>query len=191
MGRDRVIKKIKSSSIALIVMGGIFCSFFSISTFVLFVGDESKAGYIFAGYFFAGLALLMLPVIIIGISRCVNPMKARCLKKNPKLLEQADELFSDIIYQDKFIIYSNRIIANAKDLTQMAAFDEIERISENSSSYNGISTDHSIVLILPTYQIRISVYAKGKRTINELKLNIIQRCPRIMANYTMYRDRID
>lgn len=40
-------------------------------------------------------------------------------------MEQADELFSDIIYQDEFVIYSYDIIANAKDITQMAAFDEI------------------------------------------------------------------
>lgn len=125
----------------------------------------------------------MLVLAITGIVRRANPMKAHCFKRNPKLLEQADELFSDIIYQDKFIIYSNRIIANAKDITQMAAFDEIVNICESSTSYNFIKTDHKIVLVLPTYQVQISVYAKKRETIDDLKYGIMQRCPKLQPNY--------
>lgn len=152
----------------------------------MFVGEAPELGF-----FVSGMALLMFSLVIIGIVRCANPMRARCFKKNPKLLEQADELFSDIIYQDKFVIYSNRIIASAKDITQMAAFDDITRLIENSMSYNGIRTEHSIVLVVPTYQIKISVYAKGRKTITELKQNIYQRCPQIVSHYSTFKDRIE
>lgn len=186
MGRERVIKKIKSNAVRMIVLGVITGLLFSFAAFVMFVGKAPELGL-----FISGMALLMYSIAIIGIVKCVNPMKDRCMKKNPKLLEQADELFSDIIYQDKFIIYSNRIIANAKDITQMAAFDDITRISENSMSYNGIRAEHSIVLVLPNYEIKISVYAKGRNTISELKNNIFQRCPQIVAHYSTYKDRIE
>lgn len=47
--------------------------------------------------FIGVLALLMLVLAITGIVRRANPMKAHCFKRNPKLLEQADELLA-ILY---------------------------------------------------------------------------------------------
>lgn len=186
MGRDLVLKKIKSSAVRLLVVGVIMGVLLALFSFVLFVGEATELAIVMAV-----LAVLLFLVTIIGVHKNLNPMKAHCLKRNPKLLEQADELFSHIIYQDKFIIYSERIIANAKDITQMAAFEDIVNVCESSTSYNAVSTQHELVLVLPTYQIKINVYAKKRETIDDLKYGIMQRCPKLQTGYTQFGDKVE
>ena len=186
MGRDIVMKRIKFEAVRMIVLCGIVVVVFSLFSFILFVVEESAMAI-----FVAVVVLPMIVASIIGIRTYVNPMRARCFKLNPKLLEQADELFSDMIHKDKFVIYSNRIIAHARGITQMAAFEDIISVNETSMSYNFIKIDHSINLRLPKYQIRISVYGKKKKVIRNLISDIEQRCPKILEDQMKFPAKIE
>lgn len=186
MGRDIVMKRIKLETVRFIILGGIVGVIFSLFSFLFFLAEVP-----ILAIFIAVAALFFIAATIKEIRTYNNPMRARCFKLNPKLLEQADELFSDMIHKDKFVIYSNRIIAHARGITQMAAFEDIISVYETSMSYNFIKIEHSIMLRLPKYQIRISVYGKKKKVIRNLISDIEQRCPKILEDQMKFPAKIE
>lgn len=182
MGRDKVIEIIKSGAKKGIVLGGLFGVIFALFAFVLFVG-EVPALAVFVGV----MAVVMFVVMGMSIKRSKDPMCSRVFKRNPKILEQADELFANIQYQDQFIIYSDKVIANAKSILQMASFDDIIDITDASMSFNYVKTDHALVLSTPTTQLRLNIYGRKKETVQELYNNIVQHCPKVLAKQSQFR----
>ncbi|MDD5934710.1 MAG: hypothetical protein PUC65_03955 [Clostridiales bacterium] len=186
MGRELVIKKIKKTAIIQIIVCVIMMALLGFLTFIMFTLEEPEAAIVMGAF-----TLLFLILMCIWIYRFVNPLKDRFMKKNPKLLEQADELFNDIVYKDKNIICSHRLIANAKDIRQIAALDEITNVCENKYSVNFIRTTHDITLTLPNYTVVINVYGQKKQNVQKLKYNIIQHCPKVLENQFKFGARIE
>lgn len=186
MGRELVIKKIKRYEMILTIFCLVVVAAFGALTFLMCVVEEVQAAI-----FIGACTLYTFILMCISIYRFANPLKNRYLKKNPKLLEQADELFSDIVYKDKNIICSHRLIASAKDIRQIAALDEITNVCENTYSVNFIRTTHDITLTLPNYKVVINVYGQKKENVQKLKYNIIQHCPKVLENQFKFGARIE
>jgi len=181
MGRERVLQKIKSQARGAIIAGSIF---FIISAFLLFISfivDEGIEVFLIC---FGFLFLCALAFLIFGIKNFAHPEKSSEIKANPRLLEQADELFSYIKYQDDFIILSDRIIANKKDIIRMAYLDEVYLIYISKSSHNFIPTSKLLIFATATGQFGISVYGRQERTIEQLINRIHPLCPNTRVGYT-------
>ncbi len=72
--------------------------------------DDGMGMIILFGLF----ALLGIVFIIMGIRNIVRPEKTGYLKNNPQLLEMADQLYSHIIYEDQYVLISDKVLANKK-----------------------------------------------------------------------------
>lgn len=183
MGRELVLKKIKSHG-KKTVAGGILIMLLGLfMVFVFFATDDGAE-------LFAILSLLLfafgLVSLILGIKTAVNPEKSGFIKNNPDLLKQADELYFNIVYEDKYIIISNRVIANKKQITQMAYLEDIYLIYQRTQSMNLIPTANELVLENRNKKnsMTINIYAKGKNTRDDLFRILSNACPNARLGWT-------
>lgn len=180
MGRELILKKLRSRSLVVIILG-----------FLLFLGCGFIAFCCIIGEFIpmvilGGLfALLGLVFIILGF-RMRNPEKSTFIKRNPDLLNQADELFSHIVYEDKTIMHSHQNIASKKNPLCIVSFDEIIGIYEKTTTYSHVITiEHSLVLVTPKGDNLISIYGKNKEAVAEIVGRIYKYCPNARYGFSV------
>lgn len=179
MGREKVLKKMRSNSIFIVVLGVLL---FLGCAFLAFCCVLAEA--IPMAIFLVIFALLGLFFIILGI-RNGNPKTSLFTKRNPDLLAQADELYSNVVYEDKTIIHSHKTIASKKNVLNMAAFDEVIGIYEKKTTYNHLVTiEHSLVLVTPKGETYISIYGKNKEAVGAILTRIHQYCPNARLGFS-------
>ena len=104
-----------------------------------------------------------------------NPQDAKVLKANPDLLFMANALSQGLNYQDDYFLMSDRVVANKKNLYQMAFYNEIFMVYVYTASTNGITTTKQLVLATARDEITIGIYGKkeeqdaGKRHVTEYR----------------------
>lgn len=158
MGRTRLIKKLKSKGIIFLI-AGIIISLISTLMSVAFIIDGPNPILI--------AFIIMLICGIIFIYNGVDYLKkenSKFIKKHPEILELADDLDINKVYEDNFIIISNKAISPKKDITKVAALDDVLGIYESIQRTNGIVTSHIIRLELRDGRcVTINVYAKKEK----------------------------
>lgn len=179
MGRKKVIKEIHARALLLIILGGISFLGMGFLAFACLITEEIGMGII------TGIATCLgLLLLILGI-RIWNPKNSPIFKCNPELFKQVDELFSNIVYEDNFIICSNKTIANKKHLLNIAWFDEILGIHEKKSTYNSIITyERHLVLVTKKGQIQINIYARKRNTVDNLIQTISKFVPKARIGWS-------
>ena len=105
MGREVVFANIRKRMIAMIVGGVILALMGGFISFAAVVAGEYSV--LILGLFALTPGVIFL---IFGTSRRTHPEKSGIFKANPDLLQQADELYANIQYQDDYIIVSDRRI---------------------------------------------------------------------------------
>lgn len=108
MGRTRLIKKLKSKGIIFLI-AGIIISLISTLMSVAFIIDGLNPILI--------AFIIMLICGIIFIYNGVDYLKkenSKFIKKHPEILELADDLDINKVYEDNFIIISNKAISPKK-----------------------------------------------------------------------------
>lgn len=184
MGRKKVIKEIHARALLVIILGGILflgAGFFTFCFLITGEIGEAIGLVIFLGIFTC-VGLLFL---ILGITQW-NPKNTPFLKSNPELFKQVDELFSNIVYEDDFIICSNKTIANKKHLLNIAQFDEILGIHEKKSTYNSILTlERHLILVTKKGQIQINIYARKRDTVENLIQKISELAPKARIGWSI------
>lgn len=178
MGRDIVLKKLKKGSRALIIIG-VLLELFSLPMLIMMIGEDTAAVVTFIVMMIVGGIM-----IYIGISHINHPERTSAMKKDPLLLYKADELFSDLKYEDKFIYMSSRLVANKGNIAEIAFYDEIFQIHLFRQTTNFITTSKMLVLSTPKRQLNINVYGKKDDEINALASRIAQNCPNARVGYT-------
>lgn len=180
MGRKKVIKALHARALLVIILGGILFLGMGFLTFACLIAEGVIGLAIFTGISTCiGLLFLILGIWI------WNPKNTPFFKSNPELFEQVDELFSNIVYEDDFIICSNKTIANKKHLLNIAWFDEILGIHERKSTYNSILTvDRHLVLVTKKGQIQISIYARKRDTVENLMQKISELAPKARIGWS-------
>jgi hypothetical protein len=176
MGRKKVIKEIHARALLAIILGGILflgAGFFTFC-FLIVGGIGEEIGLVI----FLGISTCFgLLILILGITQW-NPNNSQFFKRNPELFKQVDELFSNIVYEDDFIICSNKTLANKKHLLNIAQFDEILGIHESIHTYNSILTlERHLVLVTKKGQIKINIYARKQDTVENLIQQISELAP--------------
>lgn len=185
MGRDQVRKKIKISAIQHLILGiaiGLFGGFFVVCVF--FSGWPEELSECIMAVVFGAVAVWGIVMIVSSIRTLINPENSSTMKKNPGILQQADELFRNIIYQDEMIILSPRIIANAKDVREIAYTDEVFLIYVYKHKTNGITNQKELVLQTARGTIEINIFWKNDAKVDELANRILQNCRYARAGYT-------
>lgn len=184
MGRDIVIAKIKKGGIVGIVGGAFLMVLFGLIAIGVLTDDaDDGIGVVIA----IGIFILMGVVfIIMGIRNIVCPEKTRFLKNNPQLLEMADQLYSHIIYEDQYVLISDKVLANKKQPTQMTWLWDVYLIYLHTTSTNFIPTGSEYVIEnrFPKNRVAINVLARGKKSKQELLNVLAQACPNARFGYS-------
>ena len=123
MGRDEILNKISKGARASVILGFIFAIGGLIVSILMFIMGTNSDNVVFLIIMLALFAVGVV-ILIFNIPQMLDPMKSKFIRKNPDILKMADELYSNIVYQDKTLMFSPRIIANACDIRQMAYTDE-------------------------------------------------------------------
>ena len=173
MGRTRLIKKLKSKGIIFLI-AGIIISLISTLMSVAFIIDGPNPILI--------AFIIMLICGIIFIYNGVDYLKkenSKFIKKHPEILELADDLDINKVYEDNFIIISNKAIS------KVAALDDVLGTYESIQRTNGIVTSHIIRLELRDGRcVTINVYAKKRETKDNLVLTISNYCHNAKVGYS-------
>lgn len=179
MGREKVLKKIKNSGIWMTIFGALFTGF-TLLSIIAFAIDGSIAEYIFVMLFILALGV---PMLIFGIRNLRNPMKHGMFKRNPFLLDQVDNMVANKIYEDKFIMLSDRCIANKKTITEIAYLEHVFLVYIQKQRTNFIPTGKILLICTATGNIGINIYGVKKATIDELASKISKVCPNARFGY--------
>lgn len=182
MGSEILLKKIKSNGTKQIIGGIIIMLLGTLFTIIAAFDDEDDVAIVWI--FAAVLLALGIILAVFGIKNRSHPENAKVIRKNPALLNMADELFADIIYEDKFVKISNRIIANQKDITQMTYTNEIFLMYVSKESYNFVPTGKELILETARGRLALNIYGRTKNTVNELANMICRLSPNTRVGYT-------
>lgn len=174
MGRERVLNTIKKQGRGLLIGGSILfvVGFLPSALFFWVYRGFDPLHVIFAFPLIVGMIMLFF-----GIRYRFHPEKAECFKKNPDLLLLADELYGNVLYEDDFIIFSDRVIANKENITQMTFFKDIIWIYESEMKQDDlITTLHEVVIETKLHRMEINVFGKNDETVQSLMDRIYQLC---------------
>jgi len=86
-------------------------------------------------------------------------------------------------YEDKFIMLSDRCIANKKAFTEIAYLEDVFLVYIQKQSTNFIPTGKILYICTATGNIGINVYGCKKATIDELASKIAKVCPNARFGY--------
>lgn len=179
MGREILIKDLKAKGKLCLIIGIIFllvCLFM----IAIFIPD----GFHPAILCFSIISIVPIMFIYFGIDY-FKGINSRYIKKRPNILNDVDELFKNAIYNDDFVVISDKLIASKTDLVSVAKVDDVLVIYENIQRMNGIVVSHEVRLELRNGKaIVVNVYAKGKEKTENVVLTISNYCPNAMVGYT-------
>ncbi len=179
MGRELVFKKIKSSGIGLTVMGSIFM-LFTIFILLFLIEDGSLSDGLIVLLVFAVSGGLML---FFGIRNLTNPMSNGMFKRNPYLLYQVDNMAANKCYEDKYIMISDRCIANKKAYNEIAYLEDVFLVYIQKQRTNFIPTGKLLYVCTATGNLAINIYGVKKQVVDELADKIARVCPNVRFGY--------
>jgi hypothetical protein len=182
MGSEKVLKQIKKSNIGTLILGIVLAVIGALMEMVFIpdgFADNAMPIIIFLIILGVGIALIVLSVRVLA-----DPKKSSVMKNNPDILKQADELFGNITYQDKFLILSPRIIANAKKLTEMAYTDEVFLIYVYTHKTNGVTDQKQLKLLTARGEMGLNIYGKKDDEVDNLANRVLANCRYAKAGYT-------
>ena len=179
MGREKVLKKIKNSGIWMTIFGGLFVGF-TLLSIIAFAVDGSIEEYIVVMLVVLALGI---PMLIFGIRNLTNPMKHGMFKRTPNLLYQVDNMAANKCYEDKFIMISDRCIANKKAYNEIAYLEDVFLVYILKRRTNFIPTGKLLFISTATGDIGINIYGVKKATVDELADKIGKVCPNVRFGY--------
>ncbi len=179
MGSKKVIKRLRVkgtlfilTALLLILTGGFLLS--------LHPEEDLMTAFILAIAMIVGGAVLLF----FGVDNWKGK-NSRYVKKNPGMLEMADDLLETTVYQDKFVIISKKAIAAKKDLATVAALDDVLAVYEYVHRTNGMADNRAIKLeLINGRTVSIGIYGRKKATKDNLMLTISHYCPNAALGYS-------
>lgn len=172
----RIIKYVWKNALIPIIVGGLM-SLFLIMLISFYIYDKDWGPAVG----FSVVLLLPLALTALGIIMIVKPGG-----KNDRLAEMAEDIDRGIIYQDKFIIVSQRVIGSASALQLMVFRDDVIACWLYSETTNGIPTARRIEVYTanPNVSLHINVYGRKPQIIDGIMQKIQKFCPNARMGYT-------
>lgn len=185
-GSELVLEKIHKSAHNGFVAGIILCVLFGpISLFGIFM--TIRDGFQEYSIMFIIFALILgVGILLIVLKRKTmkDPMRSSIIKNNPNILEMADELVENKVYQDQFLMFSPRIIANSSDITQISYTDEVFLVYVYIHRTNGVMDTKQLKLETAHSMLSFNIIRKKDEEINVLMNNVLSHCRYARAGYT-------
>ena len=172
----RIIKYVWKNALIPIIVGGLM-SLFLIMLISFYIYDKDWGPAVG----FSVVLLLPLALTALGIIMIVKPGG-----KNDRLAEMAEDIDRGIIYQDDFIIVSQRVIGSASALQLMVFRDDVIACWLYSETTNGIPTARRIEVYTanPNVSLHINVYGRKPQIIDGIMQKIQEFCPNVRMGYT-------
>lgn len=178
MGREKVIAQIKKVSLTEVIAFAalaVICLPIALfveemSTFVRLIMFALTGVFAWASVHFCGVLK--------------DPCKSGTYKTNPQIFDMADEHFASVVYEDKFVTISQRMVSCTKNPSQIAFLDEVFLLHISKSSMNFVPTGKELIISHARGAISLNVYGARKSTIEELFKRLISICPNTAAGYT-------
>ena len=185
-GSELVFEKIHKSAHNIFVAGIILCVLFGpISVFGIFMTIKNGFEDYSIMFFIFALILALGIFLIVSQRKTLNdPTRSRVIKNNPNILEMADELIENKVYQDQFLILSPRIIANAADITQISYTDEVFLVYIYIHRTNGVIDSKRLTLETAHGMMGFNIIRQKDEQINALMQNVLSHCRYSRAGYT-------
>ena len=178
MGREKFFKQLCKIGNAYIGLG-IFVGLISLFMTLIFITD----GFSIPLIIFMGLCALAIVFIVKGVDYKKGE-NSKYAQKHPDLLALADTL-SNPVFENNFVIISNKAIADKKNYRNIAALDDVLAIYEHITRTNGIVTGHTVQLcIIDGRNLQINVYARKRETKDDLVLTISNYCPNAKVGFS-------
>ena len=179
MGREKLLKKLKSTGTMLLIVGVIVALLGLFMTFVMLTDGFHPAVILFLLILVAGGAFIWFG------ADYIKGENSKFVKNTPNILELADDISDNVVFENDFIIISNKAIAVKKNIMKISALEDVLGIYERIQRTNGIVTSHMVNLELRNGKtIAINVYARKRETKDNLVLTISNYCPNAMVGYT-------
>lgn len=178
MGTKIIEKALRRRSAGIVITGAILLLLtgFLALAFILVEGIDGLS------IFFLVLAALSLWLVIAGVRQ--GSVKTNgIIKRNPDILAQSEELYANIQYQDKYIVFSEKHIASMKNPLSIAAFDEVLGMHESTTRVYFFITVHRELTIV-TKKGSVSIPAGSSKNIQELIRIIAPHCPDARLGYS-------
>lgn len=179
MGKgEQVIKRsLARRGAALIVLGAILALGMGFLALALAVVGEYGGMLVFVL-----LTALGAFCLAVGIKEC-SIRTSGWTARNPDLSAQADELYENAIYEDKYILHSEKHIGSKRTPPAIAAFDEVLGMYVRKTRYNFLITvQKQLIIVTQKGEIALSIYSDQK--IDELARRIAAYSPRARFGYT-------
>ena len=174
---ERIVNNVRKRALAPIIAGGLMSLFLCllISVYIF----EKDWG---AAIGFGIILLIPLALFIWGIVMMVHPAG----KNDEKIRRMAADIDRGVIYQDKFIIVSQRVIGSASVPKYMVYRDEVIACWLYSQSINFIPATKQINIYTadPKVSLPINVYGRKADTIEGIMRRIQELCPNVRMGYT-------
>ena len=151
----KIITKLKKTGFKYLI-GGIIISLFS-SFLLLFFKLLNNFNQILL--FCLVLLVLGLYMIFFGLKYIINIRKISLAEK-PQILQQLEELLDNKIYEDKYVILSEKYIAPQQNILQILELDKICWLYLYVQKMNGIKVIKMIKVFTATNHLDIVVYSK-------------------------------
>lgn len=179
MGREKLIKKLKSRGRLLLILGIILMLLGALLSLAILVDGFHPVFFIFLFVLACGILMMYF-----GINN-MKGINSNFVKKNPYILDLVDDLFQNTLYEDNLVIISNRAIAPKKNLLGVSDINDVVGIYESSNTTNGIKTSHVINLFLRNGKsVLINIYGRKNETKDNLMLVLSNYCKNAMIGYT-------
>ncbi|MCR5476627.1 MAG: hypothetical protein K6E92_03255 [Lachnospiraceae bacterium] len=183
-GSERVYEKIRASRKSALMLGLVMLAAGALPAALLFaLGKAAGVGLV--------IALLCAVLAAFGVCRIAaaavilaDPGRSRVIRLNPQLPALADELFEKKTYEDRCVMLSDRIIANAEDVTQMSPLEEVYLIYLYSHKTDNATDRRVLRLETKTGRMELDVAGKEDAQIEELANRIKEKCPNAMLGHT-------
>lgn len=175
-----VLKKIKKMAITFVVIGVVILLLF----ILIIVASVSEDTDITSISILALFAIGGIVCLIFGIRDLAAPTKSGIFKKNPYVLQMADELYSDIQYQDDFIVMSERLLAPKKKPENVTPMNEIFLLYVQKQSTNFIPTGKDLYVVAARGDFQINIYGKKKDKVDQTVQALANTCPNMRIGYT-------
>ncbi len=185
-GSELVLEKIRKSAHNGMVAGIVLAVLFGpVSLFGIFMTiRDGFEDYSVMFIIFAAILALGIVLIVINKKKVNDPTQSGVIKRNPNILEMADELIDNKVYEDQFLILSPRIIANALDITQISYTDEVFLVYVYIHRTNGVIDTKQLKLETAHGMMGFNIIRKKDEEVDYLMRNVLTHCRYARAGYT-------
>ena len=187
MGRELVFNKIIKSAVCFMITGGLFI-IIGVFHFVIFAFGSAfnNRNYLLIEEWFIIILFLLIGVLLLvfGSRSFANPMKNGIFKRKPHLLEQADNLMANKIYEDEYIIISDRCIASKKSITDISYLEDVYLVYISKRHFVFIPIERNLMVYTATGGFNVKLHSYSEMDINGLFSRISMACPNALLGYS-------